>query len=144
MLEKLYTAKVTATGGRNGHVKSENGVLDIQVRIPESMGGPKGDYLNPEMLFAGGYAACFDSALSNVIRTEKVQAGTTTVTAEVSIGKLEGGGYGLAVTLEIEIPGVERELAKQLAEKAHHICPYSNATRGNVEVTLVVNETVAS
>jgi osmotically inducible protein OsmC len=144
MLEKLYTAKVTATGGRNGHVKSENGVLDIQVRIPESMGGPKGDYLNPEMLFAGGYAACFDSALANVIRTEKVKAGTTTVTAEVSIGKLEAGGFGLAVTLEVEVPGVERGLAEQLVEKAHHICPYSNATRGNIEVKLVVNESVQS
>jgi Ohr subfamily peroxiredoxin len=144
MLEKLYTAKVTATGGRNGHVKSDNGVLDIQVRIPESMGGPKGDYLNPEMLFAGGYAACFDSALANVIRTEKVKAGTTTVTAEVSIGKLEAGGFGLAVTLEVEVPGIERGLAEQLVEKAHHICPYSNATRGNIEVKLVLNETVAS
>jgi Ohr subfamily peroxiredoxin len=108
------------------------------------MGGPKGDYLNPEMLFAGGYAACFDSALANVIRTEKVNAGTTTVTAEVSIGKLEAGGYGLAVTLEVEVPGVERGLAEQLVEKAHHICPYSNATRGNIEVKLVVNEAVAS
>lgn len=137
-MEKLYTARATATGGRNGHVQSDNGVLDIEVRTPESLGGPKGDYLNPEMLFAGGYAACFDNALLNIIRQEKIKAGTTSVTAEVSLGKLEEGRYGLEVTLEIEVPGVEHSVAEDLANKAHQGCPYSNATRGNVQVTLVV------
>ena len=134
----MYTARATATGGRNGHVTSDNGVLDIEVRTPQSLGGPKGDFLNPEMLFAGGYAACFDNALLNIIRMEKIQAGTTSVTAEVSLGKIEEGRYGLEVTLEVEVPGVERAIAEELVNKAHQGCPYSNATRGNVQVTLIV------
>ena len=137
-MEAIYTAKATATGGRNGHVKSANGELDIDVRVPKEMGGPAGSYPNPEILFAAGYAACFDSALSLVIRNEKVQAGTTAVTADVSIGKLENGGFGLAVTLEVEVPGVDKAKAEELVNKAHQVCPYSNATRGNIEVTLIV------
>lgn len=137
-MEKLYTAKATATGGRNGHIKSSEGSLDAETRIPKEMGGPGGNYVNPEILFAGGYAACFDSALNLIIRSEKVQTGTTTVTAEVSIGKLGNGGFGLAVTLEAEIPGVDKEKAEELVKKAHGVCPYSNATRGNVEVSLIV------
>jgi len=137
-MEKLYTTRATATGGRNGKVKSENGVLDIDVRIPESLGGPKGDYLNPEMLFAGGYAACFDNALLNIIRTENIKAKTTSVTVEVSLGKTEDGNYNLEITLEVTIPGVEHSIAEEIAQKAHQGCPYSNATRGNVDVKLVV------
>ncbi|WP_031527763.1 organic hydroperoxide resistance protein [Dyadobacter crusticola] len=137
-IEPLYTAKATATGGRNGKVKSENGVLDIDVRVPKEMGGPSGEYLNPELLFAGGYAACFDSALGVVLRQEKITGVTSTVTAEVSIGKIDNGGFGLAVTLEVEIPGVDKEKAQELTEKAHQICPYSNATRGNIDVQLIV------
>ena len=137
-MEAIYTAKATATGGRNGHVKSANGELDIDVRVPKEMGGPAGSYPNPEILFAAGYAACFDSALSLVMRNEKVQAGTTVVTADVSIGKLENGGFGLAVTLEVEVPGLDKAKAEELVNKAHQVCPYSNATRGNIEVTLIV------
>ncbi|HWK07403.1 MAG TPA: organic hydroperoxide resistance protein [Puia sp.] len=137
-MEKLYTAKATATGGRNGHVRSEDGILDIEVRTPASLGGPKGQYLNPELLFAGGYAACFDNALLNVIRAEKIQVGTTTTTAEVSLGKMENGGYTLEVTLEVEVPGLEKSAAEALVNKAHQLCPYSNATRGNIQVTLLV------
>lgn len=137
-MEKLYTAKATATGGRNGHVKSEDGALDADVRPPKSMGGPEGKYLNPETMFAAGYAACFDSALNLIIRNEKLKTGTTSVTAEVSIGKTDQGGYGLAVVLDIEIPGVERSQAEDLANKAHQVCPYSNATRGNIEVELSI------
>ena len=137
-METMYTAKATATGGRNGHVKSEDGALDIDVRIPQSMGGPKGTYLNPEIMFAGGYAACFGSALDGIIRAEKVKTGTTTVTAEVNIGKLDNGGYGLAVTLDVNVPEVDQQKAQELVEKAHQVCPYSNATRNNVEVTLNV------
>ncbi len=123
-------------------MKSETGVLDIEVRTPESLGGAKGDFLNPEILFAGGYAACFDNALLMIIRTQKVKAGTTTTTAHVSMGKLDNGGYGLAVTLEVNVPGV----AQQLVEAAHEVCPYSNAIRGNVNVELVVttNATVGA
>jgi len=137
-MEKIYTAKATATGGRNGHVKSENGALDADVRVPKEMGGLSGAHLNPEILFAAGYAACFDSALSLVIRNEKVQTGTTVVTADVSIGKTDNGGFGLAVTLAVEVPGVEKSKAEELVNKAHQACPYSNATRGNVEVQLIV------
>ena len=137
-MEKLYTAQATATGGRNGQVKSNDGVLDLEVRIPKEMGGSGGAYTNPEQLFAAGYAACFDSALSLIIRTEKVKTGTTTVTAQVSIGKNDAGGFGLAVTLEVNVPGVDQTTAEALVEKAHQVCPYSNATRNNVEVTLQV------
>jgi Ohr subfamily peroxiredoxin len=137
-MEKIYTAKASATGGRNGHVKSEDGALDIDVRMPGVMGGPKGTYLNPEILFAGGYAACFDSALSHVARLEKINTGVTTTTAEVSIGKLDNGGFGLAVNLTVHIPDVDRATAEALVNKAHQVCPYSNATRGNIEVTLTI------
>lgn len=137
-MESLYTAKATATGGRNGHVKSVDGALDADVRIPKEMGGPSGTYLNPETMFAAGYAACFGSALDGIIRAEKIQTGTTVVTAEVSIGKLDNGGFGLAVTLDVEVPGVEKAKAEELAGKAHQVCPYSNATRGNIDVKLVV------
>lgn len=137
-MEKLYTTKATATGGRNGHVKSADGALDVDVRVPKEMGGAAGTYLNPETLFAGGYAACFDSALNHIARLEKVTVGTTTVTADVSIGKKEDGGFTLAVVLEVEIPGVERTVAEELTKKAHTVCPYSNATRGNIDVQLIV------
>jgi len=137
-MDKLYTAKATATGGRNGHVQSADGALDADVRPPKSMGGPEGSYLNPETMFAAGYAACFDSALNLIIRNEKVQTGTTSVTAEVSIGKLDQGGFGLAVVLDVEIPGIEKAQAEDLVHKAHQVCPYSNATRGNIDVQLSV------
>lgn len=137
-MEKLYTTKATATGGRNGHVKSADGALDVDVRVPKEMGGAAGTYLNPETLFAGGYAACFDSALNHIARLEKITVGTTTVTADVSIGKKEDGGFTLAVVLEVEIPGVDRAVAEELTKKAHAVCPYSNATKGNIDVQLIV------
>jgi len=137
-MEILYKAKATATGGRNGQVKSADGALDIETRMPKEMGGPTGTYLNPEILFAGGYAACFDSALNMIIKMEKVQTGITSVTVEAGIGKQENGGFGLAVSIEVEIPGIEREKALELVNKAHEVCPYSNATRGNVDVQLSV------
>ncbi|WP_419868177.1 organic hydroperoxide resistance protein [Chryseobacterium sp. CT-SW4] len=136
-MKTIYTTNATAKGGRNGHVKSENGVLDIEVRMPKALGGANDDYLNPEMLFAAGYSACFDSALNLVINTEKIKTGETTVTAEVSIGKTDTG-FGLAAHLKVNIPGVSLEEAKELTEKAHQVCPYSNATRNNIEVALSV------
>jgi osmotically inducible protein OsmC len=132
----LYTAKATATGGRNGQVKSDNGVLDLQVKLPKAMGGANDDYTNPEQLFAAGYAACFDSALNHVISLEKVKTGATSVTAKVSIGPLEGGAFGLAVELAVNISEVSIEEAQRLTDRAHQVCPYSNATRNNIDVTL--------
>lgn len=137
MIEAIYTAHVTAKGGRNGQVQSSDGILNLEVRIPKEMGGA-GGATNPEQLFAAGYAACFDSALQLVIRTAKAEAGETTVDATVSIGKNEAGGYGLAVILKVNVPGVSEQVARELVEKAHTVCPYSNATRGNVDVTLEV------
>jgi osmotically inducible protein OsmC len=138
MLQALYTAHATATGGRDGHVTSSDQVLNLDVRTPRELGGSGGAYTNPEQLFAAGYAACFDSALNLVIRMGKVKTGTTTVDAAVSIGKLEAGGFGLAVTLKVNVPGVEQAVAEELVQKAHQVCPYSNATRGNIDVTLDV------
>lgn len=137
-MKVMYTAEATATGGRNGHVKSDNGVLDIQVRAPKSLGGANDDYANPEMLFAAGYSACFDSALSLVIKRSKIKTGETSVNAKVSIGQTENGGFGLATELAVNVPDVSLEKAQELVEQAHQVCPYSNATRGNMEVTLSV------
>lgn len=134
-MKALYTTKVTATGGRNGQVTSENGVLNLEVRMPKGLGGANDNYTNPEQLFAAGYAACFDSALNMIIKQGKVETGTTTVTAEVSIGQIDNG-FGLAVNLMVNIPGVTPEVAQDLTAKAHQVCPYSNATRGNIEVVL--------
>jgi len=141
-MEKIYTATATATGGRNGKVKSSDGLLDLELRMPKALGGANDNYTNPEQLFAAGYAACFDSALNMIAKANNAAAGTTTVTAEVSIGKNGNGGFGLAVVLNINIPGVDREQAKDLAHKAHEVCPYSNATRGNIEVDLIVTNEV--
>ncbi len=135
----LYTAEATATGGRNGHIKSNNGILDVGVRTPKALGGTDDNYTNPEQLFAGGYAACFDSALNLVIKQGKLSTGETTVTAEVSIGQIENGGFGLAVALSVNIPGVSIADAQALADRAHEVCPYSNATRGNIEVNINVS-----
>lgn len=138
-MKSMYTTGATARGGRNGHVKSENGILDVEVRMPKALGGTNDEYANPEMLFAAGYAACFDSALNRIIKLSKVATGETAVTARVSLGQLENGGFGLAVELHANIPQVSLEEARALVEKAHQICPYSNATRGNIEVTLTVS-----
>ena len=135
-MKAMYTAEATATGGRNGHVKSDNGVLDIQVRAPKAMGGANDDYTNPEQLFTAGYAACFDSALNHTIRQEKVKTGETSVTAKVSIGSTENGAFGLAVELAVNIADVSIEEAQRLTDRAHQVCPYSNATRNNIEVKL--------
>ena len=138
-MKTLYTTAATATGGRDGNVKSQNGILDLQVRMPKALGGGTDDYTNPEMLFAAGYSACFDSALNLVIKKEKVTTGETSVTAKVSIGQIANGSFGLAVELHANIPGVTIDQAQELIEKAHQICPYSNATRGNIEVKLTVS-----
>lgn len=137
-MKTLYTTSVTAKGGRDGHVKSENGILELDVRTPKALGGGSDDFTNPEMLFAAGYSACFDSALNLVIKRSKIETGETTVQAKVSIGQLENGGFGLAVELDVNVPGVSLEEAQSLVEQAHQVCPYSNATRNNIEVQLAV------
>jgi osmotically inducible protein OsmC len=136
-MKVIYTASATATGGRNGRVRSSNGVLDVEVRSPKAMGGADDNYTNPEQLFAAGYSACFDSALNRVIEMGKHKTGATTVTAEVGIGPNGSGGFSLTVNLKATIPGVSQQEADELIGKAHQICPYSNATRGNIDVTLV-------
>ena len=133
----LYTAKATSTGdGRNGHVVSSDQRLDLDLALPPEMGG-NGNGTNPEQLFAAGYAACFHNALRLVARRARVDPGDSTVSAEVGIGP-EGEAFGLVVTLIISIPGLEREQARELAETAHQVCPYSRATRGNISVELRV------
>jgi Ohr subfamily peroxiredoxin len=136
MGQAIYTAVATARGdGRNGEVTSSDGVIDESLAIPKEMGGPGGDKTNPEQLFAAGYSACFHSALQLVARQAKVPLTGSTVTAEVSVLKQEVG-FGLGVALNVSLPGLEQAQADQLVEQAHQVCPYSNATRGNIEVAL--------
>ena len=135
-MDAMYTATATATGdGRNGHTESEDGQLSLDVRIPTEMGGP-GGATNPEQLFAAGYAACFHSALKLIGKDADLT--DSAVSASVSIGVLETGGFGLAVELDVHAPNLDDDTALALTRKAHEVCPYSNATRGNVEVTLQV------
>jgi osmotically inducible protein OsmC len=135
LTKPLYTARASATGGRSGHGATDDGVLDVDLRPPKEMGGP-GGATNPEQLFAVGYAACFQSALGVVGRRQDVDTSGSTVEADVTIGTIPGGGYGLAVGLRVTIPGVPPETVQALAEAAHQVCPYSNATRGNIDVTV--------
>jgi len=137
-MDIFYTAEATAWGGREGRTASSDGVIDLELRIPKEMGGPGGPYANPEELFAAGYAACFHSALKLVAANEKVDVTDSAVTAKVGIGSDGKGGFGLQVDLEAELPDVERSVAEALVAKAHQVCPYSNATRGNIEVGLSV------
>ena len=134
----IYTASAVSTGdARNGHVQSTDGLIDADVRIPKEMGGA-GGATNPEQLFAAGYAACFHSALKLVAGKAKVDMTDSEVVADVSIGDNGNGGFGLAVQLEVTIPGADAATAQQLADQAHQVCPYSNATRGNIKVDLTV------
>jgi lipoyl-dependent peroxiredoxin len=137
-MDTLYTAEATSWGGREGRAASSDGVIDVQLAIPKSMGGPGGEATNPEQLFAVGYAACFHSALKLVARQAKVDVSESAVTARVSIGRDDTGGFGLAVELEAELPDVEHSVAEDLVAQAHQVCPYSKATRGNIEVSLTV------
>ncbi|WP_033441955.1 organic hydroperoxide resistance protein [Saccharothrix sp. NRRL B-16314] len=136
-MQVLYTAEAIAVGdGRNGEVRSSDGVIDEQLATPKELGGPGGDKTNPEQLFAAGYAACFHSALKVAARQAKTSLGETTVTAKVGLGADGSGGFQLTVELATHLPGVEQDEAERLVAAAHRICPYSNATRGNIEVAL--------
>jgi len=135
-----YTATATATGdGRNGHVRSSDGLIDTDVVSPVELGG-KGGATNPEQLFAAGYSACFLNALLRVGRHAKADMDGAEVTADVGLGNAGEGTFGIAVTLKITIPNLERPDAEQLVTAAHRVCPYSNATRGNVDVVLEIAE----
>ena len=133
----LYTAEATAWGGREGRTSTTDGLLDVMLAVPKELGGP-GGATNPEQLFAAGYAACFHSALKLIGRREKVNVDESAITARVGLGMNESGGFNIAVELELELPGVERSVAEGLVAKAHQVCPYSNATRGNIDVQLTV------
>ncbi|MCX4772758.1 organic hydroperoxide resistance protein [Streptomyces sp. NBC_01260] len=133
----VYTAVATAENGRDGRVSTDDGKLDVVVNPPKEMGG-SGAGTNPEQLFAAGYSACFQGALGVVARQEKADISGSTVTAAVGIGKTEAGGFGLEVAITATIPNVDRATAQALIEKAHQVCPYSNATRGNIKVELSV------
>ena len=135
-MSAVYTAVATATGeGRNGHTRTSDGSIDLDLKVPTEMGGPGGG-ANPEQLFAAGYAACFHSALKGVAKKQGVTPTDSAVTAEVGIGPNDAGGFALEVTLRVELGGIEQSAAEALVEAAHQVCPYSNATRGNVPTTL--------
>jgi len=140
MAHTLYTAKAHVTGGRaEGHGRTSDGALDVQLRLPQEMGG-HGGATNPEQLFAVGYAACFEGALGVVARRAKADVGDVAIDSEVSLSPDGKGGFLLSVALDVSLPSVpERETAVELVRSAHQVCPYSNATRGNIEVRLSAN-----
>ena len=141
-MKSLYTAVATATdAGRNGHTRTDDGKLDLALSVPEGMGGAGGEGTNPEQLFAAGYAACFANAVRSSARRDGDEAVVdgATVTANVSIGALGKGRFGLAVRLDVAVPALAQAEAEALVAKAHERCPYSNATRGNIDVELAVS-----
>ena len=140
MAKALYTAEATVTGGRaEGHGATTDGALDVQLRLPSEMGG-QGGGTNPEQLFAVGFAACFEGAIGVVGRRARAEVGDVAIDSKVSLHALENGGFGISATLDVTLPQVsDAELAKQIVHDAHQVCPYSNATRGNIEVTLSAN-----
>jgi len=139
-VQVLYTAEATAWGGREGRSASSDGNLDVQLVVPKELGGPGGPGTNPEQLFAAGYAGCFHSALKLVARAQNLDVSESAITVRVGIGPDDAGGFGLTVAIEAELPGLDRETALGLVEAAHQVCPYSNATRGNVEVSLTLTQ----
>jgi len=133
----LYQAHAKSTGGRDGTSRTSDGLLDVNLRVPKEMGGPGGG-VNPEQLFAAGYSACFIGALKFVAGNEKVAIpADTSIEATVGIGQIPQG-FGIEVQLAVTVPGVDRAVAQALIDKAHQVCPYSNATRGNIEVTITL------
>jgi len=134
-----YSTKASATGGRDGHARSEDGVLDVKLSTPKELGGAGGDGANPEQLFAAGYSACFIGALKAAGAQLKVKVpAETKVSATVGIGPRSEGGFGITADLVVDLPGLDRDEAQKLVDAAHQICPYSNATRGNVDVGLTL------
>jgi Ohr subfamily peroxiredoxin len=138
-MKVLYTAEATVHGGREGEARSSDGNLIVKLRPPKEMGG-SGEGTNPEQLFAVGYAACFQSALMRVAQRDHVDASQSTITSRVGIGPNGQGGFGLEVELRVSLPGVDTATGEKLLELAHQVCPYSNATRGNIPVKLTFEE----
>ena len=132
----LYTTRATVVGGRDGHARSEDGLLDVQLSMPKALGG-KETGTNPEQLFAAGYAACFQSAMAHVARTQKIALTGSTVTGQVGLAT-QDVGFKLEVALEVETQGLSQADAEALVATAHQVCPYSNAIRGNVDVAITV------
>ena len=138
-VEVKYSTSATATGGRDGHAKTEDGALDVTLSTPKELGGGGGPGNNPEQLFAAGYSACFLGAIKAVAAKGGPKVpNDASVTATVGMGPRSEGGFGIDVALSVSLPGIPREEAEQLVEKAHQVCPYSNATRNNVPVRLSV------
>lgn len=138
-IDVKYSTTATATGGRDGHARSEDGRFEVQLSTPKELGGAGGDGSNPEQLFAAGYSACFIGALNVAGQQLKVKLpDDVAVTATVGIGPRAAGGFGITADLTVSLPGIEREAAQRLVDTAHQICPYSNATRGNVDVGLTL------
>ncbi|MEV2193526.1 organic hydroperoxide resistance protein [Streptomyces phaeochromogenes] len=133
----MYVAEATAHGGREGYVTSQDGQLELKVAMPPALGGD-GDGTNPEQLFAAGFSSCFHNALVLVGRREGFDLSGSTVAAKVGIGPNKQRGYGLAVALSVSLPVLDQEVASKLVDAAHQVCPYSNATRGNIEVTILL------
>ncbi|WP_110669835.1 organic hydroperoxide resistance protein [Salinicola halophilus] len=134
----LYRANATATGGRDGRATADNGAFDLELSTPKELGGAGGEGTNPEQLFAAGYSACFIGALKLVASKENAKLpDDTRIQGEVGIGP-QGDAFGIQAALTVKLPGMDREQAEALVEKAHQVCPYSNATRGNIDVTLNV------
>lgn len=135
----IYKTNATATGGRDGRARTEDGTVDVNLVVPKEMGGPGGEGANPEKLFAAGYSACFLGAMKAVSGKEGVKVpADATVTATIGFGPRSEGGYGITADLAIDLPGVDRTDAERLVQAAHEVCPYSNATRNNVDVGLTV------
>lgn len=138
-IKVLYTAHATATGGRNGHTQADDGLISVDLSVPKAMGGPgRPNTSTPEHLFAAGYAACFGSACEYASRQMRIIPKSITVRSAVGIGEDSAGGFGLTVELAVEIHGVSQADAEKIAAAGHQVCPYSKATRGNVDVTLKV------
>lgn len=136
-MSALYTAKAHVTGGRNGHVKSNDGILDLELSLPKELGG-KGGATNPEQLFAAGYGACFENAVRHVAKKQNIALSDASVTSTVELHANNDNSYRLSVALAIETRGISQNVAEELVNTAHKVCPYSNAIRGNIDVKLSV------
>lgn len=138
-MKLLYTAKATSTGGREGRSRTEDGRLDVGLSLPRELGGPgTPGTTNPEQLFAAGYSACFESAIRHIARSKKITINALSVTAEIGLHQTPSGGFALSANLKASMPETERATAEMLVAEAHKICPYSNATRNNIEVNVSV------
>jgi osmotically inducible protein OsmC len=136
---KLYTAVVTAKGGRNGHIKSSDGVIDLELKVPKAMGGSEDGYANPELLFAGAWGSCYLGALGSVGKRDGVDVSEATVDVHISFNKESEASFALSAQLHVHIPGIDKDHAQKLADAAHRGCPYSKATRGNIDVKIIAD-----